>query len=120
MANVRHLGATRKIAAKTGKEYVRHALAVLIEEVVARKQSQVCVVVHTAASLVIREPYRRGYRRKLSVPHVFWRNELQQVLGRHGKRTAWYLGSWEYAGRRISTARHIVRFPSCYRISQSG
>src|SRR4029077_12939332 len=109
MPDVYNLGAARKVAAKTGKEYVRHALAILIEEVIGRQQTQVGVVVHAATRLVVGEPYRSGNWRERSIPCVSWRNELQQVLRRHGKRAAGYLSSGKYARRRVGAPVHVVR-----------
>ena len=44
-----------KFAAKTGKEDVWDALAILIEEIIAGEQSQVRIEVHTTTSLVVVE-----------------------------------------------------------------
>src|SRR5882724_7684634 len=136
MPDVHNLGTAGEVAAKTREGYVRHTLAILVKEIIASDEAPVRVVVHPTAGLVIREPGRRGIRRKLSLSAIRRRNELQQILGRHGKRRLRNLGAGEYAsGRRVTACAigavrrsgswingccgEVIRFAGVHRVPQT-
>src|SRR5215471_1595733 len=80
IAQLHDLGAPCVVAAESWKKYVRRALAKLVKEVVAGEQSQMRVIVHAAAGLVVRQPYRFGYRREHAIPGVSRRNDWSRFL----------------------------------------